>query len=513
MVFHLSRPLDIDSSQRLTLDISDLATLVQESAGILDRIGVKPGERVVVHKANHFDCILLAAAAIRVGAIPVMLSGMLAKDAVQELIKRVEPAAVVSDAERIERVGISPSLSSGLDGRILSVHGSHVHATQWAAVDAELYTSVQPRADDDLMMLTHTSGTTGTPKLVMFPPATIQKEMARLECRHFPPLTFRRNDVVAMFTPYVHARAFTWIYSVLTLSPKKVLVMDDNQPDVADRLFREHRPTFVEALPIDYMSMEPLLRTGARNPFADVRMFVGNFDAVRWPVIRRYLNASRHPFPLWREGYGQSETGGMGMTVISRRSANRPRDHKPGPRVVGRPMPGFVELKVVDPKTFEPVGREQPGLVLAKTRARCVGYFDEPDRWQEKVVGEWWNTGDIGVLTRTGALKVIDREVNTIAGVGYLELEDTLVDRLLEGSDVAILARPDGLPLPVVATRDGRLDAGDWERACTGLPGLAPPVVIAADDMPRTATGKIVRAALRRTYLDTTTTPGSGRWT
>ncbi|WP_218019859.1 AMP-binding protein [Rhodococcoides yunnanense] len=513
MTFHLSRPLDIDREKRDVLDLPDLASIVRTTAGILNEIGVNPGDRVVVYKANHFDCILFASAIVRIGAIPVMLSGLLQKEAVHSLIERVEPTAVISDTTRIGKMEITAAVFPALTNRIFAVDGNAVAARDFSDIEAPPFLDVVRRSDDELLMLTHTSGTTGIPKLVVFPPSTIQKQMARLECRNLHPLTFRRHDIVAMFTPYVHARAFTWIYSVLTLSPATVLVMDKPDLDRVQEMFRQHKPTFVEALPIDYSAMEPLLRTGADNPFSKVRVFVCNFDAVRWPVIRRYMNATSHRYPLWREGYGQSETGGMGMTVISRRAANRPRDHKPGPRVVGRPMPGFVKLMVVDPDTFQSVGRGRAGLVLAKTRARCAGYYGELDRWKEKVVGDWWNTGDIGILTRTGALRIVDREVNYTAGMGYLEFEDTIVDRLAEGSDVAILPRVDGPPLPVVATFDGNLDSDDWSRVITGLPELANPIIIQGDQMPRTATGKIVREKLRDTYLGSSTALGSGRWT
>jgi acyl-coenzyme A synthetase/AMP-(fatty) acid ligase len=242
-------------------------------------------------------------------------------------------------------------------------------------------------------------------------------------------------------------------------------------------------------------------------------MFIGNFDAMRWPTIRTFLNASRHWFPVWREGYGQSETGGMGMTAITRHRANKRRDAWPGPRKVGRPMPGFVQLKVVDPETFEPVPNGQPGIVLAKTKARCVGYYREPERWEEKAIGDWWNTGDIGVKTRTGALKLLDREVNYTPGGSGLEHEDVIVDNLPDGHDVALLPVVDGPPVPVVATPDGRLDRERWRRAVRGLPELADPIVIDFKDMPRTGTGKILREALRRRYLDGVRQPGTGRWT
>jgi acyl-coenzyme A synthetase/AMP-(fatty) acid ligase len=316
-----------------------------------------------------------------------------------------------------------------------------------------------------------------------------------------------------MFLPYVHARSFTWIYSVLTLSPAKVLAMSDSDPEVVAPLFRQQRPTVMEALPIHFAQLEALARDPRSDVFSSVRMFVSNFDAVRWSNIRPFLNASRHRFPVWREGYGQSETGGMGMTFITRRTANKRRDELPGPRKVGRPMPGFVALKVVDPKTFEPVPDGQPGLVLARTKARCIGYYKEHERWAEKAVGDWWNTGDIGLKSRTGALKLIDREVNYVPGASCLEQEDVIVDRLPEGHDMALLSVRGGPPVPIVATPDGRLNKELWDKAVRGLPAMAEPVVIDDKDMPRTGTGKIVREELRRRHLGESEHPGTGRWT
>lgn len=517
MIFRPSRPLDVDPSGQSVYDVEALAQCVRKVAGALHAAGVRPGDRIAVYKDNHFDCLLLAAAGIRLGAIPVMLSGLLPHEPTRALLRRVEPRVLVSSSHLLRGDGDedAPPLTTFAE-RTLCLDGQ----TSGTIAYADVYGSADPppvlRGGDELMMLTHTSGTTGVPKLIMYTPRKLQGQMARLECRHLPPITFQRNDVVAMFTPYVHARAFTWIYSVLTLSPTKVLVMSDSQPEVVGPLFRQHRPTVIEALPIDYFRMEGLARGQERDIFASVRMFVSNFDGVRWATIRPFLNASRHPFPLWREGYGQSETGGMGMTFVTRRTANKRRDQLPGPRRVGRPMPGFVQLKVVDPKTFEPVPDGQPGLVLARTKARCIGYYKEPERWNEKVVGDWWNTGDIGIKTRSGALKLIDREVNYRPGGTCLEHEDIIVDYLPDGHDVALLPVPDGPPVPIVATPDGRLDRKRWQRAVHRLPQpieLADPIVIHTSDMPRTGTGKIIREELRRRYLKDVEHPGTGRWT
>jgi acyl-coenzyme A synthetase/AMP-(fatty) acid ligase len=513
MSFPLSSPMDIDPSGQRILDLPTMAESVRNTAAALHTAGVRPGDLVAVYKDNHFDCLLLAAAGIRIGAIPVMLSGLLPPDTVRPLLQRSQPKLLVSNQRLLAEKGSDGSLLSSFADRTLSLDGGAPNAMSLADVLGGPQPAPVARRDDDLMMLTHTSGTTGIPKLIMYSPEKLQGQMARLECRHLPPLTFGRNDVVAMFLPYVHARAFTWIYSVLTLQPSTVLLMSENDPEIVGPMFRQHRPTVIEALPIDFLNMRRLVEENGGDALAAVRMFIGNFDAMRWSVIRTFLNASKRRFPIWREGYGQSETGGLGMIMITKHRANKRRDEMPGPRKVGRPMPGFVELKVVDPKTFQPVPAGQTGVVLAKTKARCVGYYGEPERWQEKAVGDWWNTGDIGLMTRTGAVKLFDREVNYAPGGSCLEHEDVIVDYLPEGYDVALLAVPDGPAVPVVAAPDGHLDKEHWQQAIRGVPPLADPIVIDFKEMPRTGTGKILRQELRRRYLDGVGHPGSGRWT
>nr|AKR54055.1 AMP-dependent synthetase [Nocardiopsis sp. CMB-M0232] len=513
MIFRLSRPLDIDPGIGITLDIEDMARCVRRTSGALYAAGVRSGDRVAVYKDNHLDCLLLAAAASRIGAVPVMLSGLLPDDSVRALLHRVTPKLLVSDERRLLRTDGDGRLLTSLAERTLCLDARRSDALTLADLAGAPEPSPAPRGNGELMMLTHTSGTTGIPKLIMYTPAKLQGQMARLECRHLPPITFRRQDTVAVFMPYVHARAFTWIYSVLTLAPAKVLVMSDSDPEVVRPLFREHPPTVIEGLPVDFTRLQELASERRRNVFSSVRMFASTFDAVYWSTIRTFLNASGHPFPLWRYGYGQSETGGLGMTFITRRTANKRRDREPGPRTVGRPMPTFVQIKVVDPQTFRPVPNGSPGLVFARTKARCIGYYGEPERWKEKAVGEWWNTGDIGIKTRTGSVKLLDREVNHTPGTSCLELEDVLVDYLPAGYDVALLTVSDGPPVPVVATPDGRIDRERWRRAARGLPELAEPIVIGSADLPRTGTGKVLREELRRRYLTGAERPGTGRWT
>lgn len=511
--FRLSRPLDVDTATRTVIDVEEMAQVVREVSGWLHGAGVRPGDRIAVHKDNHFDCVLVAAAAVRIGAIPVMLSALLPDDALRALLTRVEPKLLVTNQRLLSVAADRGDPVTTLAERTLCLDGSAPSAIDVADVRGTAVPAVTLRANDELMMLTHTSGTTGIPKLIMYSADKIQRQMARLECVRWPLITFHGDDTVAVFMPFTHARSFTWTYSMLSVPPAKVLVMTDNDPAAVRPLFREHLPTFVEGLPIDFYRMEELLGEGRKNVFRSVRMFASTFDAVHSATIRAYLNASQRRFPVWRYAWGQSETGGLGVTLISRRAASKRKDLDSGPRSVGWPMPTFAQVKVVDPKTFTPLPPGRPGLVLARTKAHCLGYYGEPERWREKIVGDWWNTGDIGIKSRNGSLKLLDREVNSVPGMSCIEVEDVLVDRLPTTCEVIVLGATNRPPLPVVGTPDGRLDERAWREAVRGLPTLSDPVVIDLKDMPRTGTGKVRREELRKRYLSDADRPGTGRWT
>ncbi|MYQ95534.1 long-chain acyl-CoA synthetase, partial [Streptomyces sp. SID4946] len=153
-----------------------------------------------------------------------------------------------------------------------------------------------------------------------------------------------------------------------------------------------------------------------------------------------------------------------------------------------------------------------PDLLLVRTAALALGYLTEDERWDAKRVGDWWSTGDIGVHHRDGSVSVLDREVDSMPGLSCLRTEDLLEERLPQALECVILGAGDGDPLPVVITADGRLDPGAWKEATNGLPALREPAVLTWDDVPRTGTGKVRRAALAH-RLTGTGLAGTGRWT
>jgi acyl-coenzyme A synthetase/AMP-(fatty) acid ligase len=504
---HLDRPFDIAPDAGVDHDLPALADLVRTAAGWLSAAGTHRGDRVAIVKPNHWDYDLLACAAVRIGAVPAKLSGHLPPESLAVLLARLDPAVLVTTADIL-----AAARDAGLDLTTLSrvtvdLTGTDRHAL--AVTELRGHASpapVLPR-DGDPLVIMHTSGTTGLPKLVAHSTGTIIGALARMEANPTPLVGVRRTDTIANLSAYAHGRTFCWTASALSMAPRRVVLLTGNDPDLADPVLRAHPPTVVEALPATYVRLQPLT-TRLHNAFRDVRLFLSTYDAVHPPTVRAYLAASGRRRPLWMQGWGQSETGPITFRFLGRNAAalGDLRD-------LGRPVPLRTRLRVVDPDTLTPVRRGRPGVVQVRTPARCLGYVGEDDRFGEKCDGGWWNTGDVAVVGRTGRVRLLDREVDRVPGMSCLATEDVIEDRVDDVVECVLLGRPDGPPLPVVVTTGGDLDHRIWAAAVAGLPAMADPVVLAWDDVPRTGTGKVRRTALLAALTGTATTPGSGRWT
>ncbi|WP_370942349.1 class I adenylate-forming enzyme family protein [Amycolatopsis sp. cg5] len=493
---HLDRPLDVATGTTFT--VAELAELVREASGWLAGAGVRRGDRVAIVKRNHWDYDLLACAAIRLGALPALISGTLPPEVLELVVNRFDPTLLVTDRDLSHRDARVLSLGERLPGSLV--------------LDDVRGTAPPPpirRADDLPLVVNHTSGTTGPPKLVVHTTRTIITRLARFEAVRWPVVGIRRDDVVANASAYTHGRTFCWTASVFCRAPRRVVLLAEHDPTTAARMLGEHRPTVVEALPSTYVGWRGLA-AGQDNPFTDVRLYVSTYDAMHPPVVRALLGASRRRHPLWMQGWGQTETGPLTFRFLTRRSL---RSDRPTTRDLGRPVPGRTRLRVIDPVTLAPVPRGGTGLVLARTRARCTDYVGERDRWRGKVSGAWWNTGDLARRTRTGAVLLLDREVDAIPGLSCLELEDLIEDRLPDIIECVLLGVPGNKPLPVLVTATGTFDTATWITATQDLPPFASPRVLTWNEVPRTGTGKVRRRELLAELAGRAETPGTGQWT
>ncbi|WP_281066782.1 AMP-binding protein [Streptomyces inhibens] len=153
----------------LTRTYAQWAELVDEATGRLHALGARPWDRVAVMKANHFDIAVLAAAAARIGAVPALLSGAYSPDIVRLLLSRLEKPYVITDGAHLRSGGLDAEAVKELTTRTVCTTAQpgrrdvvDLNSLRGAPVAAP-----RLRRPDEPMIATHTSGTTGIPKLVV----------------------------------------------------------------------------------------------------------------------------------------------------------------------------------------------------------------------------------------------------------------------------------------------------------------------------------------------------------
>lgn len=176
---------------------------------------------------------------------------------------------------------------------------------------------------------------------------------------------------------------------------------------------------------------------------------------------------------------------------------------------IGRAVPGH-EVAVLG-QDGEPVRPGELGEISVKSPdpVMMLGYWNKPKETAEKYRGDWLLTGDLGVMEADGYIRFASRNDDLISSAGYrvgpAEIEDCLT-----GHDDVVMAAAIGVPDAVkgevvkafVVLRDG----ADWDGLEQVLidrvkarvsPHVAPRTIEPRNDLPLTATGKILRRALR----------------
>ncbi|MFF7181570.1 AMP-binding protein [Streptomyces sp. NPDC008121] len=485
----LDHDLDIAPGLGRRMTVAEIADLIDDYASRLWAAKVRPGERVVVYKSDGFDITLLSCAIARVGAVPVLLSPKLDGATATELVRRTDRPFLLTDAAKLEKE--LPAEVFDLAGKVLLASGSHEGATELAALEGVARVPAVTMPPEYPTLITHTSGTTGTPKLAVHTGRTLQ-------ARYRPQISaisalIRDRETIAMHVSFVHSRLFTAL-AISLFRGFPILVLADPDPRQAADLFARLKPGILEAHPNSFMEWEELAKD-PRGPLSNVKLFSSTFDAIHPRTVHTLLRATRRRAPLFGQLYGQSEVGPAVVRAFTRR-----RSLDDDGRCVGRPFPGMTDVRVVSRDGKEP-SQDNPGYIEVRSDGRIVTYLGEQERYDQQVSADgWWRMGDVGYRTKWGCVHLLDREVDLIEGFGStLAAEDTLFGKLEELAEVIIIPGEDGRAVPVVCTKDDRpLDPAAWKAAAASLPPMAEPVQWRLGELPQTATTKIKRLELAR---------------
>jgi cyclohexanecarboxylate-CoA ligase len=429
----------VDGAGRLTW--AELAHRVERVAFGLQAAGLGPGSVISCQLPNWNEWVVLALAAVRLGAILNPIPPTYRAGELRFILATLEAEAMVVPA-RFRNFDYT-QMAAGLRAHAPALRevfvargepGPGMRPFTWLTDTAwEQRAERRPLAGTDPNTITEvifTSGTTGEPKGVMHTANTTLAIVYPLIER----LRFVDGDVALMSSTFGHQTGYLYGYCMTLLLGSTGVWLDVWNAAEAARLVDAERVTYT-------MGATPFLQDFASSPalegrdLSSLRLFISAGAAIPRKLVQ---DARRRLSCTISAGWGMSENG-----LVSCNGLDDPDEKIFG--TDGRPLPG-MELLVVDGEGH-PVPAKTEGDLLVRGHAQFVGYWKRPEFTREAHTADgWFKTGDRAVLDADGYVAITGRSKDLIIrggeNISVAEVENLLFAHpKIQG--VAVVAMPD----------------------------------------------------------------------
>jgi acetyl-CoA synthetase len=435
-------------------------------AGTLQTHGVSRGDVVLTLIGNRPEWVLGMLACFRLGAVALACNEQLRAHDLAHRLAAAQPRLILADERnRSELEKANPTCP------VLSVPDECLYEAE-PAPPAEL----QPT---DPCLITFTSGTTGEPKGVVHGQRYLSGQ--HLQAEHW--LDARPGDLVwcTAATGWSKSARNTFIAPWIRGAGA---LLHDSRFDPAERLeiLQSEQVNVLCMAPTEYRVIAKRVEI---HPVPSLRTLVAAGEALNPEVLRAFREATGIEI---RDGYGQTETG-----QLTAMPAGQPA--RPGS--MGRPLPGIL-LEVIDGELVLTDPTSDPTFFVSH-----LGGDPAP-------IHEPWHTGDRVRQDEDGFLYFESRADDVIISAGYrigpFEVESALVSHPAVAEAAAVAAPDEERGAVVRAVVVLRADARPSDELVRELqehvktetaPYKYPRIVEFADELPKTASGKVRRALLR----------------
>jgi long-chain acyl-CoA synthetase len=477
------------------LTYAELAAATERAAADYAAAGIRPGDIVAIVARNQTGWVTALLGLIRLGALPAAVNWRLASPEVTTLLSMMSPAAIVTDTdcEPLVRQAV-PGLSARVQvlalpaGTRLGGSADRDQLDDGAQAGQPVPRPVERLRGPEPCLLLHTSGTTGRPKLV---PLTHQMLIGavtfmKLEVPEAVPGTRHLSAL-----PLFHVAGLANLtYSVFTGGHLHVLGGFDPVGFVDELVSRRIQLTQLVPALIAAVTDEVAERPEPPD-LSQLTEIVYGASPIHPDLLERAVRTLGCRF---RQNYASSETGPLPISSLS------PADHDPARGklgTAGRPSLGW-EVRIGD-----------VGEIQVRGAAQLPGYWNDADASSKVMTPDgFYRTGDVGTIDADGYLTIIDRLKDMIISGGenvYPAEVEMVLARHPQVADVAVIGIPDerwGETVHAVVVARPGLDPAElaaWARE--QLAGFKCPTgVSVTEQLPRNATGKVLKSVLREPY-------------
>lgn len=443
-----------EEGERDELSYAEFGSRVRSFPGLLEGIGVKAGDRVMILSENRPEWPIAYFGIALSGAVSVPILTEFLPEHIRSVAEHAEIRAICATARTLPKLaesGISPSIPivrlDLLEAETVQV-SSNGKTETLALSDKKSFPQVQ---EDDLASIIYTSGTTGNSKGVMLAHRNIifDAQACRSIIKIYP------RDRFLSVLPLAHTYECTIGMVIALINGASVAYLDrPPTPTALLPALREIRPTIMLTVPLimekiyrnrigPALEAHPLykfpltrriaVKAAGRKllgTFGGAIRFFGIGGAALAPEVEAFLHAAGFPYAI---GYGLTETApllaGAGPFKTVLRST--------GPALTG------VDLRIVDAggRVLAGVGApdggqpEAEGEIQARGPNVMLGYYKDPERSAEALTPDgWFRTGDLGCFDSKGRLFIRGRLKAMILGPSGENIYPEEIESVLNAS-------------------------------------------------------------------------------
>ena len=476
----------------------------RKMAQALERLGIRPGDRIATLAMNHEHHLIAWYGAVGMGGILHTINPRLFDDQLEYIANHAEDRVLLYDrafTPIVERM--KPKWKTIEHYICFDPAEGETGFREWIDVEDGNYSWV---AGDERapLGLCYTSGTTGNPKGVLYEHrSTMLHTLAQLS----PDIMgLSKQAVVLPIVPMFHANAWGVPWAGAATGAKLVLSAD-YRPERMCQLFRDEKVTHSAGVPTVWLTMiEHVERTG--ETFPDLKQVTIGGSAAPRAMLRWLRDRGVEVGHAW----GMTETSPIGTCGAPPSGWKEMGDEEQVEYIArqGR-VPFGVELRVVDDED-----KVLPRDGKSSGRLQCRGpwvikrYFKAEEDAAD--ADGWFDTGDVAVLHPDGTMQITDRSKDVIKSGGEwissIELENAAVGHPAVAEAAAIgIPHPkwDERPLLCVVRANGN-DVTEAEIRDHLRKHVAswwmPDAIEFVDELPHTATGKLSKLRLREQFRD-----------